>query len=115
MAFATAIFRALENNASRERRRRLRRTAAPVKNYCCRDCNCTGARACALACFCGGVDTGLRAGLATDRAGLADAAADVAADVLGRRFCSEALEIARAICSWLALSCSAIPAFSRAN
>ena len=36
-------------------------------------------------------------------------------DVLGRRFCSEALAIARAICSWFALSCSAVLAFSRAN
>ena len=35
--------------------------------------------------------------------------------VLGRRFCSEALAIARAICSWFALSCSAVLALSRAN
>src|SRR5438034_763482 len=80
------------------------------ETYCCRDCNCTGARACALACFGGSVDTGLRAGLATRGGGLADVAADVF-----RRFCSEALAIVRAICSWLALSCSAVLAFSRAN
>src|SRR5258705_8915631 len=85
------------------------------ENYCCGDCNCTGARACALACFGGAVDTGLRAVLATRSGGLADVATDAATDGLSRRFCSEALEIARAICSWLALSCSAVLAFSRVN
>ena len=78
-------------------------------------CNCTGALACALACVAGSVDTGLRAGLATGRGGFADAAVDAAAVVLGRRFCSDALAIARAICSWFALSCSAVLALSRAN
>src|SRR4051812_16419812 len=67
------------------------------ENYCCPGSNCVGARACALACG-GSVDTGLRAAVAIGGGGLAD--------VLGRGFCSEALAIARAICSWLALSCS---------
>src|SRR6266850_1973901 len=75
--------------------------------YCCPGSNCVGARACALACVGGIVDTGLRVGVAIGGGG--------AADVLRRRFCSEALAIARAICSWLALSCSAVLAFSRAN
>src|ERR1700716_2433298 len=82
------------------------------ENYCCRDCNCTGARACTLACVAGAGDAGLRAGAATGRGGLADVAADraadiaadAAADVLGRRFCSDTLAITRAICSWFALS-----------
>ena len=77
------------------------------ENYCCPGRNCTGARACALACVGGSVDTGLRVGVAIGGGG--------AVDVLGRRFCSEALAIARAICSWLALNCSAVLAFSRAN
>src|SRR3954452_13602780 len=97
------------------------------ENYCCRDCNCNGARACTLACVAGAVDAGLRAGAATGRGGLADVAAarvanaaadvaaDVATDVLGRRFCSDTLAITRAICSWFALSCSAVLALSRAN
>src|SRR5258707_11534719 len=72
-------------------------------NYCCPGRNCTGARACALACVGGSVDTGLRVGVAIGGGG--------AADVLGRRFCSEALAIARALCSRLALSCSAGLAF----
>src|SRR6266404_2559167 len=107
MVFATAI-------SERWKILRPAREATPpsadgsaCQNYCCRDCNCTGARACAPACFGGAVDTGLRAALATRGGGLAD----VATEVLGRKFCSEALEIARATCPWLALSCSMIPAF----
>jgi hypothetical protein len=61
------------------------------ENYCCPGRNCTGARACALACVGGSVDTGLRVGVAIGGGG--------AADVLGRRFCSEASAIARAIYS----------------
>jgi hypothetical protein len=58
-----------------------------------------------------GVGTGLRVGVAVGRGG--------GVDILGRRFCSEALAsealaIMRAICSWLALSCSAAFALSRA-
>ena len=69
--------------------------------------NVTGTRACALASLGGSADTGLRAGVAIGGGGVAD--------VLRRRFCSEVLAIARAICSWLALSCSAVLAFSRAE
>src|SRR6266498_4300605 len=65
----------------------LRRAAGPMKNYCCPGSNCVGARACALACG-GSVDTGLRAAVAIGGGGVAD--------VLRRRFCSEALAIARA-------------------
>ncbi len=58
-----------------------------------------------------GVGTGLRVGVAVGRGG--------GADILGRKFCSaalasEALAMTRAICSWLALSCSAAFALSRA-
>ena len=38
------------------------------------------------------------------------------ADILGRRFCSEALTTSRNICSWLALSCSiSCPAVARSR
>jgi hypothetical protein len=59
-----------------------------------------------------GVGTGLRVGVvAVGRGG--------GADILGRRFCSEALAskvlaMTRANCSWLALICSAAFALSRA-
>jgi hypothetical protein len=49
-------------------------------------------------CCDGSVGTGLRVRVAIGRGG--------GADVLGRRFCSEAFAIRRVICSWLALSCS---------
>ena len=74
--FATGYF-----PSAGEYARRAREATQPsadggaYENYCCRDCNCTGARACALACFGGSVDTGLRAALATGSGGLADVAA----------------------------------------
>lgn len=73
--------------------------------YCCPGRNGTGARACVLVSVGGSADTGPRAGVAIG--------GGEAADALRRRFCSEALAIARAICSWLAFSCSAVLAFSR--
>jgi hypothetical protein len=60
-------------------------------NYYSSGCNCTGACGCALACDDGSFGTGLRVGEAIGRGG--------GADVLGRRFCSEALAIRRVICS----------------
>ena len=74
-------------------------------DYCCPGRNGIGARACALASVGGSADTGPRAGVAVG--------GGEAADALRRRFCSETLAIARAICSWLSLSCSAVLAFSR--
>src|SRR5882724_943398 len=62
-----------------------------------------GAYGCALACDDAGVGTGLRVPMETCGWG---------ADVLGRRFCSEALAISCATCSWLALRSSTFLAMS---
>src|SRR3984893_1387323 len=98
----------MDNGSSRSRDLRVRHTrnkSGPADdNYYSSGCNCTGACGCALACDDGGFGTGLRVGEAIGRGG--------GADVLGRRFCSEALAITRVICSWLVLSCSTALALS---
>ena len=96
----------------RERRHRLRRTAAPVKTTVA---GTATAPAPALALWLASAEASTRAYAQAWQPAMADYADVPPLRCLGRRFCSEALEIARAICSWFALSCSAVLAFSRAN
>src|SRR6266851_4802622 len=72
--------------------------------YCCSGCNCAGSCVCTLTRGDGRVGTSLRVALAVG--------SGEDANVLGRWFCPEATS--RAICSWLAFSCSARSALLRA-